>query len=114
MIAWCQHIKTFFLFFLRTGGSDLQRNDCEQLCVFSSRIRLDSLPIPMPPLLPDQDRTLKTNNCEYTACSRRLGQLRFPMPNLPAAQAAVLTPNNCRYSLRCRRLEPDPIPITCT
>ena len=88
--------------------------DSEQLCVFGSRIRLDSLPIPMPPLLPDQPRTLKTNNCEHTACSRKLGQLRFPMLNLLPAQAAALTPNNCRYSPRCRRLEPDPIPITCT
>jgi len=46
--------------------------DSEQLCVYSSRLRLDSLPIPMSLLLPDQPRTLKTNNCEYTACSRRL------------------------------------------
>ena len=88
--------------------------DSEQLCVFGSRLRLVSLPIPMPPLLPDQGWTLKTNNCEHTACSRRLGQLRFPMLNLLPAQAAALTPNNCRYSPRCRRLEPDPIPITCT
>ena len=46
--------------------------DSEQLSVFGSRIRLDSLPIPMPLLLPDQGRTLKTNNCEYIDCSRRL------------------------------------------
>ena len=53
--------------------------DSEQLCVFSSRIRLDSLPIPMPPLLPDQGRTLKTNNCAYTVCSRRLDPDPIPM-----------------------------------
>ena len=54
--------------------------DSEQLCVFSSRLRLDSLPIPMPPLLPDQARTLKTNNCAYTACSRRLEPDPIPIP----------------------------------
>jgi hypothetical protein len=167
------HKNIFFIFFLQTGGSNLLRNNCEQLfvftrtaagtpgegdcaapagltrtnncegsgqeaaspdpihprclgaaspagpdseqlCVFSSRLRLNSLPIPLHLLLPDQGRTIKTNNCEYIDCSRRLEQLRSPMPNLPPDQAGVLTPNNCRYSPRCRRLEPDPIPMTCT
>ena len=53
--------------------------DSEQLYVFGSRIRLDSLPIPMPLLLPDQGRTLKTNNCAYTVCSRRLEPDPIPM-----------------------------------
>jgi len=46
--------------------------DSEQLCVFSSRIRLDSLPIPMPPLLPAQAAPLTPNNCRYSARCRRL------------------------------------------
>ena len=99
MIAWCQHIKTFFLFFFSGAVDSASRR--QERTIVRSQVRTRRCAW-----------RVSTNNCEYCQAGRKAGQPDSP-PDPEGVTSSNLgwKPNSSPIEARKDPITPDPSPI---